>query len=38
MGMITSGPPAFSQKDRGKFGSLLDNAVSKMVREAAKHK
>jgi hypothetical protein len=38
MGMITSGPPAFSQKDRGRFASLLDNAVSKMVREAAKHK
>jgi uncharacterized protein len=37
MGMMTSGPPAFSQKDRGRFASLLDNAVSKMVREAAKN-
>jgi uncharacterized protein YaiI (UPF0178 family) len=33
-GMITGGPPAFSQKDRGRFASLLDNAVSKMVRDA----
>jgi uncharacterized protein YaiI (UPF0178 family) len=34
MGMITGGPPSFSQKDRGRFASLLDNAVSKMAREA----
>ena len=36
MGTITSGPPTFSQKDRGRFASMLDNAVSKMVREAGK--
>jgi len=35
MGMITGGPATISQKDRGRFASLLDNAVSKMVREAA---
>jgi uncharacterized protein YaiI (UPF0178 family) len=35
MGMITGGPPAFSQKDRGKFASALDAAVSKMARERA---
>ena len=34
LGTITSGPLAFSQKDRGRFASLLDNAVSKMAREA----
>jgi uncharacterized protein YaiI (UPF0178 family) len=35
MGMITGGPPAFSARDRGRFASLLDAAVSKMAREAA---
>mgnify|MGYP002685309943 CR=1 FL=1 len=32
MGMPSGGPAPFSQKDRGKFASLLDNAVSKMAR------
>lgn len=32
MGLQTGGPAPFSQKDRGKFASLLDNAVSKMAR------
>ncbi|MCO5223188.1 MAG: YaiI/YqxD family protein [Thermomicrobiales bacterium] len=32
MGLPTDGPAPFSQKDRGKFASLLDNAVSKMDR------
>lgn len=32
MGLTTGGPAAFSQKDRGKFASLLDNAVSRMAR------
>lgn len=36
MGMITGGPSTFAQKDRGRFASLLDNAVSKMVRDAAR--
>jgi uncharacterized protein len=35
MGMITSGPPAFSDRDRGRFASMLDAAVSKMARERA---
>lgn len=35
MGMVTSGPSAFSQKDRGKFASALDAAVSRMARERA---
>jgi uncharacterized protein YaiI (UPF0178 family) len=33
IGMITGGPASFSQKDRGKFASTLDAAVSKMARE-----
>lgn len=32
MGMPSGGPAPFSQKDRGKFASLLDNAVSRMAR------
>lgn len=32
MGLPTGGPAPFSQKDRGKFASLLDNAVSRMAR------
>lgn len=32
MGLPTGGPPPFSPKDRGKFASLLDNAVSRMAR------
>ena len=36
MGMITGGPSAFSSKDRGKFASKLDAAVSKMAREGIK--
>lgn len=32
MGESAGGPPAFSQKDRSKFASLLDNAVSQMAR------
>jgi uncharacterized protein YaiI (UPF0178 family) len=32
MGLLTGGPAPFSQKDRGKFASLLDNAVSRMAR------
>src|SRR5215213_4634875 len=35
LGMITGGPPAFSDRDRGRFASILDAAVSKLVREAA---
>ena len=34
MGMITGGPATFSQKDRSKFASTLDAAVSKMARES----
>jgi uncharacterized protein YaiI (UPF0178 family) len=33
MGMITGGPATFSQKDRSKFASTLDTAVSRMARE-----
>ncbi len=32
MGLPSGGPAPFSQKDRGKFASLLDNAVSRMAR------
>jgi uncharacterized protein YaiI (UPF0178 family) len=35
MGLTTGGPPAFSQRDRSKFASALDAAVSRLVREAA---
>lgn len=31
IGESSGGPSAFSAKDRGKFASLLDNAVSKMA-------
>ena len=34
MGLETGGPPAFSPKDKGKFASTLDAAVSRLVREA----
>ncbi len=34
MGLETSGPPPFSQKDRARFASTLDTAVSRLVREA----
>ena len=36
MGMPTKGPPPFSDRDRSRFASKLDAAVSKMAREAAK--
>jgi uncharacterized protein YaiI (UPF0178 family) len=36
IGLITGGPPAFSPRDRSKFASLLDTAVGKLAREAAK--
>lgn len=36
MGMPTSGPPAFSQRDRSKFASMLDAAVGKLARAAAR--
>jgi uncharacterized protein YaiI (UPF0178 family) len=32
MGLLTGGPSAFNQKDRGKFASALDSAVNRMVR------
>ncbi|HVL22683.1 MAG TPA: DUF188 domain-containing protein, partial [Thermomicrobiales bacterium] len=32
VGMVTSGPPAFSPKDRSKFASLLDAAVNRLAR------
>jgi uncharacterized protein YaiI (UPF0178 family) len=38
LGMTTTGPPAFSQRDRGRFASLLDAVVGKLAREeAARH-
>lgn len=36
MGLITGGPSAFSKQERSKFASMLDAAVSKLAREAAK--
>jgi uncharacterized protein len=36
IGLITGGPAAFSPKDRGKFASKLDNAVSKLARARGK--
>ena len=33
MGEITGGPSAFSPRDRSKFASTLDTAVSRMARE-----
>jgi uncharacterized protein len=35
IGLITGGPPAFSPRDRGRFASALDAAVSKLAREEA---
>lgn len=35
MGMITSGPTAFSPRDRGRFASALDAAVGKLARDEA---
>ena len=32
MGIETTGPPPFSQRDRGKFASTLDAAVSRLAR------
>lgn len=34
MGLLTGGPRAFNQKDRGKFASTLDSAVNRLVRDA----
>jgi uncharacterized protein YaiI (UPF0178 family) len=34
MGLETGGPAAFSQKDRGKFASTLDSAVSRLARDS----
>jgi len=36
IGLITGGPSAFSARDRSKFASALDTAVSKMARDAAR--
>jgi uncharacterized protein YaiI (UPF0178 family) len=36
IGLITGGPPAFSPRDRSKFASMLDTAVGKLARDAAK--
>lgn len=36
IGLPTKGPPPFSDRDRSKFASKLDAAVSKMARDAAK--
>ena len=36
MGLLTSGPPSFSKQDRSKFASMLDAAVNKLAREAAR--
>ncbi|MFM9107807.1 MAG: DUF188 domain-containing protein [Chloroflexota bacterium] len=33
MGVATSGPAAFSQKDRSRFASALDAAASRLARE-----
>jgi uncharacterized protein YaiI (UPF0178 family) len=38
LGIATSGPPAFSPRDRSRFASTLDAAVSKLVREEAKRR
>jgi uncharacterized protein YaiI (UPF0178 family) len=35
LGMLTSGPPSFSPRDRGRFASMLDAAVSKLARDVA---
>ena len=34
MGMTTSGPPPFSQRNKARFASTLDAAVSRLVRES----
>jgi uncharacterized protein YaiI (UPF0178 family) len=34
IGLITGGPSAFSPRDRSKFASALDAAVSRLAREA----
>ena len=36
IGLITGGPSAFSPRDRSKFASFLDAAVSKLARDAAR--
>lgn len=33
MGVEGGGPPPFTQRDRGRFASTLDTAVSRLVRE-----
>jgi uncharacterized protein YaiI (UPF0178 family) len=33
LGLITSGPPAFSPRDRSRFASALDAGVGKLARE-----
>ncbi len=35
MGMPTSGPPPFSQRDRARFASALDTAVQRLVRASS---
>ena len=34
IGIVTSGPPAFSRNDKSRFASSLDAAVNKMMRHA----
>ena len=36
IGVITGGPSSFSKNDRSKFASMLDAAVNRLAREAAK--
>lgn len=36
MGIVTGGPSSFSKQDRSKFASMLDAAVNRLAREAAK--
>jgi uncharacterized protein YaiI (UPF0178 family) len=36
MGILTGGPSSFSKNDRSKFASMLDAAVNRLAREAAK--
>jgi uncharacterized protein len=38
IGEATGGPKSFAPKDRSKFASMLDAAVGKMAREAARRK
>jgi uncharacterized protein YaiI (UPF0178 family) len=35
LGMVTSGPQAFSPRDRGRFATALDAAVGKLARDEA---